>query len=202
MGFVQLENADKRELSAERPLEGSLDESEPAEFAELYEIHYRPVFGYVLRTVMNRQVAEDITGETFFRAYREFAKFQPRLGSFSTWVFAIATNQMRDHFRKNRGAVVVALADSDLEGLLAHHASVTDRGDELERIEAYRLLHEKVRLLKPIYRIVITLYYFEGRSLRDIAQILGELQPTVRWRLFRARTLLAQKLNRSRGDLR
>ena len=202
MGFIQLENAGKCNIASNRALEHAVEEGEPTRFEDLYDLHYRPVFNYVLRTVMNRQIAEDLTSEAFFRAYRQYASFQPHRGSFSTWIFTIATNHLRDHFRKNRNAVSVELDDANLQGLLAHGVSPTDAGSEMDRFEAYRLLHEKIRLLKPIYRIVITLYYFEDRSLRDIAQILGEMQSTVRWRLFRARTLLAPKLNPSRGDIR
>lgn len=201
MEFVQLGNADKHDVSSSKALERSVDEGEPIRFEDLYDLHYQPVFNYVLRTVMNRQVAEDITSEAFLRAYRQFDTFQPRLGSFSTWIFAIATNHMRDHFRKNRGVVPVELEGAEFEGLLASQVPVTDTGSEMDRFETYRRLHEKIRLLKPIYRIVITLYYFEERSLRDIAQILGEMPATVRWRLFRARTLLAKKLNQSGGDI-
>lgn len=202
MEFVQLGNADKRDVLPKKALERPMEKCEPIQFEGLYELHYRPVFNYVFRTVMNRQVAEDITSEAFLRAYRQFATFQPRLGTFSTWIFAIATNNMRDHFRKNRGVLSVELEGAELEELLARQVPVTDTGGEMDRFETYRQLHEKIRLLKPIYRIAITLYYFEERSHREIAQILGEMPATVRWRLFRARALLAKKLNHSGGEIR
>jgi RNA polymerase sigma-70 factor (ECF subfamily) len=96
----------------------------------------------------------------------------------------------------------VDIADAELAGLLAHSSHGSNAEGALERLEAYRKLHETISLLKPNYRIAITLFYFEERSLRDIAQILGTMQSTVRWRLFRARALLAKQLNQSRGDLR
>lgn len=159
-------------------------------FAQLYGRHYGKVFTYIMRTVMNRNVAEDITAETFLRALTKLPSYQAERGSFSTWIFRIATHVMRDHFRRDRRLVHMEPDNVDLESLLSRQSEPNDPAKRLERLETYERLHQSIRGLKPAYRIAIVLYYFEEKNLEEIARIVGTPQATVRWRLHRARKLL------------
>lgn len=169
----------------------------PADFASLYDQYYPRVFGYVMRTLMNRQAAEDVTGEAFLRAWRQFSSFEPRRGTFASWIYRIATNAMHDHFRKNRRLVSLESMDEPLDMLLARREPPEDAASRLEQLECYRRLHGEIEKLKPIYRIVIVLFYFEEKSVKEIARIVGTFVPTVRWRLHRARCCLARQLNQA-----
>lgn len=168
-----------------------------ADFATLYDQYYPRVFGYVMRTLLNRQAAEDVTGEAFLRAWRQFASFQTRRGSFASWIYRIATNAMHDHFRRSRHTVSLESMDEPLDMLLARREPPEDAATRLEQLEAYSQLHGEIEKLKPIYRIVIVLFYFEEKSIKEIARILGTFVPTVRWRLHRARRCLARQLNQA-----
>ena len=95
--------------------------SECTDFGELYDRHYKRIFNFVMRTVMNHDVAEDITSEAFFRALRRFSTFRPDRGSFSSWIYRIATNTMRNHFKKNRRLLFVEPDDPLLEKELSYN---------------------------------------------------------------------------------
>jgi RNA polymerase sigma-70 factor (ECF subfamily) len=181
--------------AAERPAA-----TRPVDFAALYDQYYPRVFSYVMRTLMNRPAAEDVTSEAFFRALRQFATFDPRRAPFSAWIYRIATNAMRDHFRKNRKMVTLEAGDEALEGLLARQSEAVSAARQLEQAEAYTELHREIRQLKPLYRMAIVLFYFEGKNIQEIARIQGTFAPTVRWRLHRARRQLALQLNQARRD--
>lgn len=170
-------------------------ESSASDFAALYQQYYPRVFSYVMRTLMNRPAAEDVTSEAFFRAFRKFSTFEPRRGSFSSWIYRIATNALQDHFRRQSHLVALDDGDKALEQLLARRGTGPDAAGQLEQLEAYRSLHMEIQKLKPVYRIVIVLHYFEERSIREIAGIMGTFAPTVRWRLHQARRHLARQLN-------
>lgn len=183
--------------AADRPAETRpVPDSPPADFGELYASYYKRIFSYVMRTVMNRQVAEDITSEAFCRALARFATFRPARGTFSSWIYRIATNTMRDHFRRQRPMISLSEDDPSLENLLACPPDQLAAARQREQLDAYRILHEEIRRLRPLYRIVIVLFYFEEKSIAEIAAILDAFVPTIRWRLHQARKSLARQLNR------
>lgn len=180
--------------------DSAASESPPGDFAALYQQYYPRVFGYVMRTLLNRQAAEDVTSEAFFRALRNFSNYEPRRGSFSSWIYRIATNAMRDYFRSHRNLVSLDSGGDAVEQLASQCNPAAGAAERMAQLEDREALHREIVRLRPIYRIVITLHYFEERSIREIAEILGSFAPTVRWRLHQARRQLARQLNRAGRD--
>src|SRR5437016_11643108 len=73
-------------------------------FARVYDEHVWRVFGFLAYRVRDRGVAEDLTQATFERALRAWGRFDPRRGSETTWLLAIARNLLIDHHRRDRSA--------------------------------------------------------------------------------------------------
>ena len=166
-------------------------------FGELYDLHYPVIFNYVMRTVMNVAAAEDITSETFFRALRSFES-QKKPDSFGPWIYRIATNTMMDHFRSRRYDRAADSASVDLHGLCSTGSEIDS---SLEDTERFQKVHQAIRTLKPGLQLVVMLFYFEKKSHREIAAIMNCQVVTIKWRLHRARQLLAKQLAAFRKEI-
>ena len=175
-------------------------QSDPAAFAELYDMYYPRIFNFIMRTVMQVDIAEDIASETFLKAMRGIARFNANSGNFTSWIYRIAANATTDHFRKNSREVLIeepttfdVLMEKDL-------LNQTSARHKLEKFEQYQELHEAICQLKPDYRMAVNLYYFEEKSQKEIAAILGCTTMTVKWRLHHARKKLAGLLGNPDKD--
>jgi RNA polymerase sigma-70 factor, ECF subfamily len=164
-------------------------------FTDLYEFYYPGIFNYAMRTTMNVSVAEDVTSETFLKAFEGLTGFDPEKGSFAGWLYRIATNVMRDHFRK-RSREALREGDELTYDLLRVKRMLGPRtmSQPAEQLEQHQRLHKAILRLKSAYRLAIVLYYFERKSQKEIAAIMGCTVLTVRWRLHHARHLLAGRL--------
>ena len=169
-------------------------------FAVLIERYKRMVYNLAYRLLGNPNDAEDASQETFVRAYTRLATYEPD-GRFGAWLSAICSHWCIDTMRARRRRVqTVALGKvpesdrfiSQVDGP-EEVALVADSRDEVQRWLA---------ALPPQYRTVLTLRYFQDLSYAEIADVLDEPVSTVRMRLFRARAMLQQVVQRSRDAQR
>lgn len=166
-------------------------------FNELVSRHYRGIYRLTLRMVGNPTDAEDMTQETFVKAYAALAQFDTAQ-KFTTWLYAIASHLCIDHARKRR-VPTVAWEEEDSEGGII---SLVDRlpddapqpDEVLERSELSAQVQRAVLSLPPKYRAVVVLRHIEDLSIEEIAKTLDMPQGTVKTNLFRARDMLAKKL--------
>ena len=167
-----------------------------AAFARLYDRYYPRIFNYVMRTLMNVEAAEDVTSETFLKALRSLHRFKGTKGSFSAWLYRIASNAMMDHFRRN-ARNPVAVEDEYLQNgrLFKNAAAYLKHPDEqAQELEEYRNLHRAIRKIQPKYQQALILFYFEEKSHKEIARILNCSAVLSKWRLHQARKVLAAQL--------
>ena len=108
---------------------------------------------------------DDLVQETFFRAFRRLEGWRGE-ASFRSWVFRIASNQLRDHYRRRRGRVVVALEDQDL-------AAHDDPAATLDARETERRLRSGLERLPRLQREVFLLRAQQGMDYDAIAETLG-----------------------------
>src|SRR5271165_3029440 len=167
----------------------------PARFAELYEINFERVYGYVARRVGDRDAAEDLTSEVFHKALANLRRFEWRGVPFAAWLLRIAANAVADRARVGKELAVDdppevgvdATADVDLE--------------EVERRERlFRLMDQ----LPADQRRVITLKFAEEKSICEIAQALGRSEGAVKQLQFRGLENLRAKIkgNKPQGTQR
>ncbi|HEY7028310.1 MAG TPA: sigma-70 family RNA polymerase sigma factor [Gemmatimonadales bacterium] len=164
-----------------------------AAYRELIRRYERPVFSLVLRMVRDRQLAEDLSQETFIKALNAIGSYRPEY-KFSSWIFKIANNAAIDHLRRRE------LDTLSLDG--APHAAtpgeieatalqVGDKGETpLEELEARELgsaIERAIAQLRPEYRACILLRHVEGLAYEEIAQSLDLPLGTVKTYIHRAR---------------
>ena len=168
---------------------------DPNVFGELYDEYYSPIFGYVLKRVANIEVAQDITSEVFFKALRNLWRFRWQNISFSFWLYRIATNQITDYFRKDKHRMfsLEEISYAITASNPSAEAEVLEAEEELKRYEDFLILHESVCKLPVKYQEAITLRYFESKPIKEIAEILGRREGTIK-------SWLRRGLERLRGD--
>jgi RNA polymerase sigma-70 factor (ECF subfamily) len=156
-------------------------------FETLFGEFQREVFGWCMRIVRDRGIAEDLTVEAFWKMYRAHARFDPKR-SFGAWARRIATNLALDHLRKNRWETPMVGEPAD-----GARANPGVQRETREQIAA------AFGGLSPKLRLVATLSLIEEVQHREIAEALGISETTMRVRLFRATKILREKLKASRG---
>jgi len=163
----------------------------PDAFAQLYDQYYPKIFGYVLRRSANIEVAQDITSETFLKALGKLWQFQWRNVSFSSWLYKIATNEINQYFRKAEYKKSVSLEELQERGLelLSPHdpeSELIEAQEKLERHQDFLEIQEKISRLSAKYQEVIALRFFEKKQIKEIAEILGKREGTIKSLLHRA----------------
>jgi RNA polymerase sigma-70 factor (ECF subfamily) len=163
----------------------------PDAFAQLYDQYYPRIFGYILRRTANLEVAQDITSETFLKALGKLWQFQWRNVSFSSWLYKIASNEINQYFRKAEYRKSVSLEELHEQGfeLLSPHdpeSELMKAQEELKQHQDFLEIQAKIVRLPTRYQEVITLRFFEKKQIREIAEILGKREGTVKSLLHRA----------------
>ncbi len=165
-------------------------------YSQILGRYRNAVFGLVYRMVRDREEANDLTQETFIRAFKSLPYYRPKY-AFSTWLFRIATNRCIDHLRK-RKVRTVSLdqgVETETGELRREIPDSSTRPDEIFFQKRRMVSIERaIDSLPPKYREVISLKHKEERSYEEIARILDLPLGTVKVRIFRARELLKKKL--------
>ena len=160
-------------------------------YTELLNRYRDSVYYVILRMVNNPSDAEDLTIEAFGKAFHNLAKYVPS-HAFSTWLFRIATNNCIDFMRrKSQSPRPFNQEEGEEDEVEATVASDMIAPDELMiNRETSASLNRIVKTLKPRYRRLIELRYFEEYSYEEIAKELSLPIGTVKARLFRAKVLI------------
>ncbi len=160
-------------------------------YTELLNRYRDSVYYVMLRMISNPSDAEDLTIEAFGKAFHNLAKYVPS-HAFSTWLFRIATNNCIDFMRrKSQSPRPFDHDEGEEDEVEATVASDMIAPDELMiNRETAASLNRIVKTLKPRYRRLIELRYFEDYSYEEIASELSLPIGTVKARLFRAKVLI------------
>ncbi len=157
------------------------------DFSEIIDSHSRKLFNLLYRLTGDYHAAQDLAQDVWLAAYRDYGSFRGGSQVF-TWLYRIAVNRFKRYHRNRR-----MKAWLDLEQL-AEDAASTEMPDGLEAGQASNAVARAVAGLPPDFRTAVTLFYFEERDCRQIAEILGCSEGTVKSRLWRGRKMLAKKL--------
>ena len=153
-------------------------------FEKLVSVYENRIFNFLRQLVRNDHDAEDLTQETFVKAYRNLHRYRPAL-AFTPWLFVIARRTAASHFRAAKS--FEELLD-ELEGGGVDPAAALEQKDEQDS------LWKLVQTLKPKQAETIWLRYVEGFSVAEIASIMGTNGIHVKVLLHRARGVLSKML--------
>jgi RNA polymerase sigma-70 factor (ECF subfamily) len=154
-------------------------------FRGFYDRTSRALWSYLSRVTGDRQLADDLLQETYYRFLRASRQYESDAHRRNS-LFHIATNLVRDARRR---PLSMQLSESQ------EHSLVEPHGDVSERAAARTDLHRAMAHLKPRERMLLWLAYAQGESHRDIATTMGLKTGSIKLLLFRARRKLAALLN-------
>jgi RNA polymerase sigma-70 factor, ECF subfamily len=148
------------------------------EFELMYREHRERLFGFLVYRTGNRALAEDLLGDVFERAFRARGSFDPRRGSQSSWLFAIAVNRLRDHHRRAQveHASLERVKAAETTALEPPHEAIADRDRVMQALA----------VLSQRDREIVALRFGADLTVPQIARVTGQPLTTVEGRLFRA----------------
>ena len=159
-------------------------------FVKLYDYYYSKILGYCFRRTLDLNLSKDLTSETFLKAFTGIGKYQWRGIPFSSWLFRIASNEMNmlDRKRKYSPESLTSLKESGVFEI-ADKASLDEEKNELEKqlqqSKDFINIQQKLLLLPVKYQEVVSLKYFEEKSIKEIAEILQIKDGTIKSLLSR-----------------
>ena len=174
-------------------------EGDTAAFEKLIRQYDRQIFRVAQHITQNREDAEDITQDVFFKAYQKLEQFQGN-SKFSTWLVRIAVNESLMRLRKRKNSKTVSM-DQDVEteegAIPRDFAEWRPNPEQLYgQSELSDILRKTIQGLPPGFRTVFTLRDIENLSTEETAEALGLSVPAVKSRLLRARLQLRERLSR------
>jgi RNA polymerase sigma factor (sigma-70 family) len=173
-------------------------------YAELMGRYRDSIYFMLLKMVNNRDDADDLTIEAFGKAFARLHQYTPNY-AFSTWLFKIASNNCIDFIRKQKKKMLSL--DNEFENedgdrlrfdLEADGKNPAEHVMHKEKIEVMR---EVVQKLKPRYRQLVELRYFQEYSYEEISDELDLPLGTVKAQLFRAREFLMNIMKDSKDKI-
>ena len=166
-------------------------------YAELMSRYKDSIYFMLLKMVNNRDDADDLTIEAFGKAFKNLHQYTPDF-AFSTWLFKIATNNCIDFIRRKRKYTFSIDKnmenDSGQEMQFEIKSPMLDPEEKMIKKQKAILMRDVVEKLKPRYKRLVELRYFQERSYEEIADELKLPLGTVKAQLFRAREFLYQIL--------
>jgi RNA polymerase sigma-70 factor (ECF subfamily) len=175
-------------LLIERARDGDLQA-----YDELIRRHQERIYGTVYHMTSNHEDANDLTQETFIKAFQALKSFKGG-STFYTWIYRIAVNKTINFLKQRKNRTAMSLNDLDFNAendpdLVALVSDKTPRRDA-GLVELQEKLNEAMGKLSDVHRLVVTLHDVQGVPHEEIAQIMECNVGTVRSRLFYARQQL------------
>ena len=161
-------------------------------FSFLLETFWKDVYCFQLKRTNNKSSAEDITIESFAKAFEKINSYNAKY-SFKTWIITISKNIHIDRLRKHKNNF--NLLEVDDQNNLSEYSPSPE--DDLINEQKLVSLKNKIQLLKPLYRKVIELRYLNDLSHKEIAKELNQPVNNVKVRVLRAKKILAEIINQS-----
>ena len=175
-------------LEEEKQLLEKIKEN-PEFFGKIFDAYYKPIFNYIFHRVADYDISRDIAADTFLKAYLKINAFNWKNVSILTWLYKIATNEINYYYRNNK----VTKLSLDL---LGSHAKVLFEFDdyqtekqllenEMKMNEDFARVQLSLKELNTKYQEVISLRFFEKKSLKEISEILDKKEGTIKSLLSR-----------------
>ena len=167
------------------------------EFNAVIDCNYARVYNLLLRLVADRDAAADLTQDVFVRAHQAWGRFRGDSQVY-TWLYRIALNLARNYLERRAREHRMQISDvNEEENSFAAREPADDAlgpDEVLENEELGQLLLRELKAMRPEHREIIVLRDIEGLPYTEIARIVGCSVQAVKSKLFRARSVLRQRL--------
>ncbi|SEA28208.1 RNA polymerase sigma factor [Bizionia paragorgiae] len=154
------------------------------------------VYGYQLKRIENENDAEDITIQTFSKAFDKIATYNEKY-TFKTWLITISKNIHIDLVRKEKSSINSKITNSHDNTVYLVADESPSAEDKLITEQNLAKLLRDIKKLKPHYQEIINLRYFQELSYKEISVALNEPMNNVKVKLLRAKKLLADIIKKS-----
>ncbi len=144
-------------------------------FEEVYNTYYTPLYRYIFTRVKNRQEAEDITATAFMKIWKSISSWDMNHTSPISFFFTVARNTLIDYFRKNAHKEIV----SD-EVIMQYAEENGDSDNESISVELRGAILQAVSQLSEDQQEIITLFYTNDLTYKEIAEITGKKEDAIR----------------------
>jgi RNA polymerase sigma-70 factor (ECF subfamily) len=173
----------------------------PESFGKIFDVYYKPIFNYIFHRVADYDISRDIAADTFLKAYLKINAFAWKEVSILTWLYRIATNEINYFYRKKKAAKF----SLDLLGLQSRKLFEFDDyqtekqllENELKLNEDFARVQRSLKKLHIKYQEVLSLRFFEKKSLKEISEILDKKEGTIKSLLSRGLEKLKIAFNRA-----
>jgi|TARA_B110000438_G_C15728425_1_gene613132 RNA polymerase sigma-70 factor (ECF subfamily) len=164
-------------------------------FQVLFDLNWEYLYNYQLKRIGNSQIAEEISIQTFTKAFDRLDSFDPKF-TFKTWLITISKNLHLDQIRKEKSLKKIQsdhINDSNTHMIIDNMPSPEEGMIINQNLDE---LLNTIKSLKKEYRKILQLRFFEDYSYKEISLELNQPLNTVKVKILRAKRLLAEKLNK------
>ena len=186
-------------------VQAALNKGQQSAYAELMRNYRDTLYFMMLKMTNNPLDADDLTIEAFGKAFKNLRQYTPDY-AFSTWLFKIATNNCIDFIRRKKMNEAISLSlneiseeGDDISDLLPATSRTPE--EDIIRTQKIEMLRGIIDKLKPTYKKLIELRYYEEKSYEEICQEMDLPLGTVKAKLFRAREFLYHVLSDRKDKL-
>jgi len=182
-------------------------DGDPGAWAELVRTHHRRVYGLCYRFTGNPADAEDLTQDVFLKVYSNLASFDTTRGSLQVWITTMTRNLLVDNFRRTRNQRATSSLDDGWDNTeeLKPIDRLTARGpsphESAARQELAKMVQEALARVSVELREAVILRDLQDLDYKEIAQVLGIPEGTVKSRISRGRAELARLLERNKREV-
>jgi RNA polymerase sigma factor (sigma-70 family) len=149
-------------------------------YEQLLKKYLKPVYNFLYYFISDREVLDDITQETFIKAWKNIDKFD-KSRNFKVWIFSIAKNTAFDYLKKKKTIPFSTFTDDEGNNRLENIGDNSILPEEfLIRADSVKILEENLKKIPDIYRIILVMHYKEDFSLQEIAKILDKPYNTIK----------------------
>ncbi len=199
------ENLSTKAVYDYKLIQSALENADQKAYAELMSRYRDSVYYKLMKMVNNKDDADDLTIEAFGKAFNRLKQYTPQF-AFSTWLFKIASNNAIDFIRKKKNEQFYTGYTTTANEDGGEYKNVIKSNDldpeenyiKKQKIESLKLIVEK---LKPKYRQLVEMRYYEELSYEEISEQLKLPIGTVKAQLFRARDFLFQVLKNTENKI-
>lgn len=161
-------------------------EGDKNQYRTLVERYKNGLTTFLYNQTHNKMVAEDLAQESFVVAFQKLSQFDTQY-SFSTWLYAIASNLAKKQYKSTRQTTYFVVDNKDVDN--------KDPQDLAIKNDQASITRRAIKQLKPEYQDVINLFYWEDKTYAEIAYIMKQPVNTIRTWISRSKTELEANLN-------